>query len=245
MNFIEVLSVWVGSIILSFAMNISNVLKIVKDLADLGYKINDNKLSKLNKEMEPEYVKYRSMMLFLPIVNVMTVALDRIKYIKSSDLYFNKLDALGSIEEMSDYEKIAYAENPTGLNAIFLQIKMETKLQNALKVNLADKSVIYFDKEDDEIVIYKAEGPFSQLSGIEQKQKITEIYNKFAEEIYLNYEEIEGLMNSLINGKKHINEKKTNDKIEIRINELKQLKKDLLQEKEESENKPLIREKKK
>ena len=245
MNFIEVLSVWVGSIILSFAMNISNVLKIVKDLADSGYKINDNKLSKLNKEMEPEYVKYRSMMLFLPIVNVMTVALDRIKYIKSSDLYFNKLDVLGSIEEMSDYEKIAYAENPTGLNAILLQIKMETKLQNALKVKLADKSVIYFDKEDDEIVIYKAEGPFSQLSGIEQKQRITEIYNKFAEEIYLNYEEIEGLMNSLINEKKHIKEKKLNNGIEVKITNLKQLKEDLLQGKEEIETKPLIREKKK
>ena len=245
MNFIEVLSVWVGSIILSFAMNISNVLKIVKDLADSGYKINDNKLSKLNKEMEPEYVKYRSMMLFLPIVNVMTVALDRIKYIKSSDLYFNKLDVLGSIEEMSDYEKIAYAENPTGLNAILLQIKMETKLQNALKVKLADKSVIYFDKEDDEIVIYKAEGPFSQLSGIEQKQRITEIYNKFAEEIYLNYEEIEGLMNSLINEKKHIKEKKLNNGTEIRINNLRQLKEDLLQEKEETVSNTLIKKKKK
>ena len=245
MNFIEVLSVWVGSIILSFAMNISNVLKIVKDLADSGYKINNNKLSRLNKEMEPEYVKYRSMMLFLPIVNVMTVALDRIKYIKSSDLYFNKLDVLGSIEEMSDYEKIAYAENPTGLNAILLQIKMETKLQNALKVKLADKSVIYFDKEDDEIVIYKAEGPFSQLSGIEQKQRITEIYNKFAEEIYLNYEEIEGLMNSLINEKKHIKEKKLNNGIEVKITNLKQLKEDLLQGKEEIETKSLIREKKK
>ena len=226
-------------------MNISNVLKIVKDLADSGYKINDNKLSKLNKEMEPEYVKYRSMMLFLPIVNVMTVALDRIKYIKSSDLYFNKLDVLGSIEEMSDYEKIAYAENPTGLNAILLQIKMETKLQNALKVKLADKSVIYFDKENDEIVIYKAEGPFSNLSGIEQKRKITEIYNRFAEEIYLNYEEIEGLMNSLINEKKHIKEKKLNNGTEIRINNLRQLKEDLLQEKEETVSNPLIKKKKK
>ena len=245
MEFMEILSLWLGSIVLSFAMNISNVLKIVKDLADSGYKINNNKLSKLNKEMEPEYVKYRSMMLFLPIVNVMTVALDRIKYIKSSDLYFNKLDVLGSIEEMSDYEKIAYAENPTGLNAILLQIKMETKLQNALKVKLADKSVIYFDKEDDEIVIYKAEGPFSQLSGIEQKQRITEIYNKFAEEIYLNYEEIEGLMNSLINEKKHIKEKKLNNGTEIRINNLRQLKEDLLQEKEETVSNPLIKKKKK
>lgn len=241
MDLIEILSVWIGSIILSFAMNISNVLKIVKDLADLGYKINNNKLSRLNKEMNPEYVKNRSLMLFFPIVNVMTVAADRIKYIQSSSAYFNKLYALGAIEEMSDYEKIAYAENSTGLNAILLQIKMETKLKNAFKVKLADKSVIYFDKENDEIVIYKAEGPFSNLSGIEQKRKITEIYNRFAEEIYLNYEEIEGLMNSLINEKKHIKEKKLNNGTEIRINNLRQLKEELLQEKEENENKPLVK----
>ena len=93
MDLIEILSVWIGSIILSFAMNISNVLKIVKDLADLGYKINNNKLSRLNKEMNPEYVKNRSLMLFFPIVNVMTVVADRIKYIQSSSAYFNKLDA--------------------------------------------------------------------------------------------------------------------------------------------------------
>ena len=245
MDLIEILSVWIGSIILSFAMNISNVLKIVKDLADLGYKINNNKLSRLNKEMNPEYVKNRSLMLFFPIVNVMTVVADRIKYIQSSSAYFNKLDALRTIEEMSDYKKIAYAQNSTVLNAILLQIKMETKLKNAFKVKLADKSVIYFDKENDEIVIYKAEGPFSNLSGIEQKRKITEIYNRFAEEIYLNYEEIEGLMNSLINEKKHIKEKKLNNGTEIRINNLRQLKEDLLQEKEETVSNPLIKKKKK
>ena len=48
-----------------------------------------------------------------------------------------------------------------------------------------------------------------------------------------------------INEKKHIKEKKLNNGTEIRINNLRQLKEDLLQEKEETVSNPLIKKKKK
>lgn len=247
MEIIEVLSLCIGSIILSFGMELSNEFKMLKDAADLGYKINNKKVIEFSKRINPELVKYKILLLFFPIVNIMTVALNRVKYIHSVDSYFTQLDAIGALEEMSNYEKTKYKEKPTGLNAFMLPIKMELKLKTATKMEFPDNSVVYFDKNDDEIVIYKAEGPISKLSEEEQTQKIIETYYKVLKDLYSSYENIEDLMDDLLSGnnsieiKKSKSNEKINNETEVKINNLRQLKEELLQEKEENENKPLVK----
>lgn len=48
----EFLIIWIGTIIISFGMEIATDLRLFKDVADAGYKINLEKLSELQKQFD-------------------------------------------------------------------------------------------------------------------------------------------------------------------------------------------------
>ena len=50
----EIIILWIGTIIASFGMEMANELRMFKDAADSGYRIDINRMSELSKQVNPE-----------------------------------------------------------------------------------------------------------------------------------------------------------------------------------------------
>jgi len=69
----EFLLLWLGTSVASFGMGIANGLRIFKDTADAGYKIDVKRLSELGKQLVPNATKISLLSKLIPIFNVMQV----------------------------------------------------------------------------------------------------------------------------------------------------------------------------
>ena len=127
------LFVWLGTSVASFGLEIANELRVFKDAADAGYKIDINKLADL-KNFKTSKIMFLS--LLIPIVNIMQVVQNTIKYNAARETILDQLSLVDALEEMSDVEKQEYLKKPTGLNAILILLKAkmitlnETSIEN-------------------------------------------------------------------------------------------------------------------
>lgn len=172
---------WLITIISSFINNMSTGLRMFKDVADTGYKIDIEHLSEILNQINSEVTKKTWLEMLIPFYNLYKSFKIQIQYSQNRDVILQQLDTLRSVEEMSEWEKIEYSKKPTGLNAIIVKFKFEDKLNTAIKIKLENNQGViwYIDEEETKnIIILKAEGTVSGLSTEEQKQKIIEHYVK-------------------------------------------------------------------
>lgn len=175
----EFLVLWLGTTAASFAMELANEFKIFKDAADAGYKINIKRLSEFQKQLSPDATKITFLSMLIPLYNVMSVFQRVIQYENARPMILDQLSVTGVLEEMSDYEKKEYSKRPTGLNALIVPLKAESKLSKATKVTINGvfgESVVYceIDKTSHDINILSVSGPVSRLTVEEQKEKVIE-----------------------------------------------------------------------
>lgn len=175
----EFLVLWLGTTAASFAMELANEFKIFKDAADAGYKINMKRLSEFQKQLSPDATKITFLSMLIPLYNVMSVFQRVIQYENARPMILDQLSVTGVLEEMSDYEKKEYSKRPTGLNALIVPLKAESKLSKATKVTINGvfgESVVYceIDKTSHDINILSVSGPVSRLTVEEQKEKVIE-----------------------------------------------------------------------
>lgn len=175
----EFLVLWLGTTVASFAMELANEFKIFKDAADAGYKINIKRLSEFQKQLSPDATKITFLSMLIPLYNVMSVFQRVIQYENARPMILDQLSVTGVLEEMSDYEKKEYSKRPTGLNALIVPLKAESKLSKATKVTINGvfgESVVYceIDKTSHDINILSVSGPVSRLTVEEQKEKVIE-----------------------------------------------------------------------
>lgn len=254
MNF---LVLYLGTVGFSFCVEIAKELRMCKDVADAGYRFDSKKFTSIVKEINPNVNKETILSMLIPFYNAINAVKNDFYYNQIRHILFDQLRVMGVLEEMTEYEKKEYQKKPTGLNALLLQIKIELKMTTATKINFSDNSVIYFDIKEDDFIIYKAEGPVSRLSEEEQKQKIKEVCIKMGKALSNKYDNIDELaadVKANINGTldlsqtsldKSPNTENQDNSREARINELKQIKEELLQEQEEVVDKPYGRGRKK
>jgi hypothetical protein len=76
----EFLVLWLGTSIASFGMKIANELRMFKDAADAGYKVDVERLSKLGKQLNPNATKATLLSMLIPVFNVMQVFQRTIQY---------------------------------------------------------------------------------------------------------------------------------------------------------------------
>ena len=69
----ELLVLWLGTSITSFCMEMANELRMFKDVADAGYKIDIRRLSDLSKQLNPNASKATLLSMLIPIFNIMQV----------------------------------------------------------------------------------------------------------------------------------------------------------------------------
>lgn len=112
------------SIISSFGMDIIMSMRIVRDIADAGYKIN---IAKLEEFGELFYESNSNLYVFIPIYNFMVIFEKLIQYNNSCGMLIDQLGVLGVLEKMDIEEQEKYSINPTSLNALFININSHLK----------------------------------------------------------------------------------------------------------------------
>ena len=231
MNF---LVLWLGTSIAIFIMEIANELRMFKDVADFGYKIDVNRLSELGKQLNPNANKITLLSMLIPVLNVMQVFQRTIQYNNIRTMILDQLRVIDALEEMSEMEKSEYLKNPTRLNAFIVPLKSEIRLATASSIKI-ENSEIYFKmgKSFEDITILKVIGSANRLSIEEQKKKVTETLYKASNELQSDDEEILNEKLNNINKDLSDSEEKNTQQEFIPINQkqaLKNLKNQLLEE---------------
>lgn len=147
----ELLGIWLGTFITSFGMDALNGLRIFKDAADAGYKIDIDRISEITESLDPNASKIKFLKLLLPIFNIMHVSQEILEYNNLRFMVLDMLYALNALEEMTDEEQTEYLKKPTVLNAIFVQFKSE--IFNELKDEEVEVESLKDDVEDSSEVV--------------------------------------------------------------------------------------------
>lgn len=178
----KILIMWLGSVVASFFMEIGNELRMYKDAADAGYKVNNSKLLEMLGKGRESKPSLSTLFLLTPVINIMFVMKNTLDYNDRRDDLLTQLHVMGALDEMSDYEKSEYAKRPTGLNALLVPFKTMIKLRNANFIEIKDENGISskiffeFDKKSGDINVLEVSGPASKLSYDEQKESVLNAY---------------------------------------------------------------------
>ncbi len=183
----EILVIWLGTVIASFGMEISHELRVFKDIADAGYKYNlkrVNELSELSENFSFDALKKTLISLLVIGYNIFYVFDKANKYNNARLMLLSQLDVAGVLEEMTDEEKKEYLKEPTGFNAIKIQIKSERKLKGVQTLEIEKKNekgkIIYkFNDTYDDVTVLKATGTLSRLTEEEQKKRVMDSWKEF------------------------------------------------------------------
>lgn len=175
------LLLWGCTIILSMYMEAVTAFKILKDIADVGYKVNIDNMSDFSNQFNSNNQNLGSIKYLIPIYNVIKAMELATAYNNNNDLIIEQMANLDLIEEMSDLEKEEYAKKPTGLNAILVSAKAKARLENAIILNIDSeedgKGKIYFDfDKENNITILKVEGTLTSLPLEKQKALVDKYF---------------------------------------------------------------------
>lgn len=175
----EYIFLWLATIIASFGMAIANNLRMNKDVADAGYKIDSKRQAELVKQLNPNAIKATLLSMLIPLFNMWLVLKETISYNNARFTILDQLNVMDVLEEMSEIEKTEYLKHPTGLNALIVPIKYEKRLKTAksLKIdNDNEQGEIFYEvgKSLDDITILKVSGSAERLTIEDQKKKVVE-----------------------------------------------------------------------
>ena len=204
------LALWIGTIIGSFGSELVNELRMFKDIADVGYKVDLQKMADFQKKLMPDANKVNLLSMLIPVYNIMKVCQNIINYNNVRLMLLDQLNAMGVLEEMSVYEKEVYSKKPTALNALIIPLKTEIKLANALKLTTTDDngtSIYYIDYNKKKgFTLLKVDGPDSMLSLEEQEKRAKEKMYILGKYVSDNYGTAENYLKSLDNNSKEFQE---------------------------------------
>lgn len=198
----EFLVLWLVTSIASFGMEIANELRMYKDAADAGYKVDAERLSELGKQFDSNASNVTLLSMLIPIFNVMQVFQRTIQYNNARPMILDQLRLIGALEEMSEIEKTEYLKNPTALNALIAPFKAERRLSKATLLELNDgneHSEIYYEMGEslDDITILKVSGSASRLTVEEQKKKVVEVWETVVQAAMEKYGDAETVIDTL------------------------------------------------
>lgn len=198
----KIVVLWISTVAASFCIELTNELRMFKDVADAGYKINIDRLSDLSKKLNPDASKITLLSMLIPIFNIIQVFERITKYNNTRPMLLDQLSIIDALEEMSEIEKQEYQKRPTGLNAILVPFKLEARIAKSDSVKIEndnEKSEIFYEIGDslDDITILKVAGDASRLTEDEQKKKVIEVIKSSLSEEMEEYDDVENSTNTI------------------------------------------------
>lgn len=177
-------------------------------------------------------------------------------YIYNKEKVFTALKVFDFIEEMLDFEKEEYSKKKTGFHAFVINLKYDIELSSAIKIKIRhsefEKSEIYFSIKKSNIIIYNVEGYAKRLTKEEQIELIRKSCKKLVDALENNgkqdnisSENIEQNIVMITSNAELDTENRRDSSRNAKIDELKQLKEELLQDNNKKDDKPLTKKRKK
>ena len=186
----EFISTWLITVLMSLGVSIANELRMYKDAADNGYRIDGINLNTYTSKYGSNIVKNITLQLLIPFYNILSSFVNILIYNNNRPHLLDELNMMDALDEMRDEEKEYYQKFPTGLRALIMMVKESIRISEYPSVKIVtpyDTSQIYFDVTDDgEIKIIKAYGHLSRATEETQREKVIESLNKYIDtpEIY-------------------------------------------------------------
>ena len=103
---------WIISIFVCIGMRVQFAFKVIKDIANAGYKFKLENLSKIIKEINPNMRTLNKIKLLIPGFNILDTLILPYQYNQKSAYLIDGLRTLNTIEAMSEEEFKQYQENP-------------------------------------------------------------------------------------------------------------------------------------
>ena len=208
---------------LSVYNTLSLKIKIIKDIANLGYRVDLNRFDELQYKFTKEnYNKdlfSRVIYTLCSIVSLASASRRLTTYYRTRKQVLKKLDKLDAVYLMDEIELEEYNKKRTGFNALKTWVKTDKLKSNPVIVEDKLNKISYYTLND-KIVILDASGDVAKLSKDEQLNFILMSHLKTFESML---DEIK------VNANQEVNE---NDKEIIKKSDRKQLLKDLKKTKE-------------
>lgn len=174
----EFLMLWLGTCVVSFIGEVKNELRMFKDAADAGYKIDIDKLKQFGENLSPDLMRLQSLALFIPIFNIMQVLKNVNHYNNIRPMVLEQLNVIDALVEMEAFEKEEYLKKPTGFNACLVTVKTMIRIARAATLTFKEedgeenKIVFEIDKKTKKVNFLSIEGPIAQLNKEQQLEKI-------------------------------------------------------------------------
>ena len=126
----------------------ASILRIFKDLADQGFKINYEKFNEFYEHLKDENSKDYFIKMFVPFYNFYRTYIDIRDYNNLHPYLIKEMYTLGLLENMSDFELREYQKNPSIINALRVPLVCAKRLENAYVWELQNQeysSTIWFE----------------------------------------------------------------------------------------------------
>ena len=215
----QLIMIWVASIIASFGMEFVNSIQVFKDVMDAGYKIKMKNLRKFQQEINPDARKISLLSMLIPVYNIYTEMDTTIKYNQIKPYLLDELRILDSIEPLTKEEEEKYLRHPNVLNAVLISAKSEAiheLEEEGFKFTIKDKnkneeSVVRIRFENEKMTLLSVKGSLESYPKEEQEKIVTEHLKEFGNAIKEEYGTAEEF-NNAINKKRNIKIKYGNKK---------------------------------
>lgn len=206
----EFLFMWVGSVIASGAMEVATTFRIMKDVADSGYKIDMKRISEFNNQVNLHASRMAITTMFIPVINMMQAMRHGMEYNNNRFMLIDQFATLDALEEMTEEEKREYQKKPTGFHAlqIFATSEMRKDDASIMRIRKDGKECqIFFEKDPEEdITVLKVEGDFSLLRDADVREFLLEEAEKDSSTSEDQLEQLKELRQEIQEFKKHLEE---------------------------------------
>lgn len=160
---IELLIILLITIVISYGLKLVNELRLFKNIANFGYKIDMRKLFYLSTKISKETI-ITNLSILMPLYNIVTTLEKTIQYNNFKYKMLEQSRLIDVIHRMTDEEKEKYLEKPTGLNAAHIAIEDEMKV-SLEQLERNDGTIEYKNNTLIERIIHKKE----ELQKLKQK----------------------------------------------------------------------------
>lgn len=216
----ELVLLYLLTIVLSVYNNLSLVNNTIKDIANLGYRLDLKRIGGLQSKFNNNNSNNNLILYTVcPMLNIILSTQALITYFKTRNQVLETLDKIDAVYLMDEIELEEYNKKRTGFNALKTWIKTDDLKSNPIIVEDELNKISYYTLND-KIVILDASGDVAKLSKDKQLDFILMSHLKTFESML---DEIK------VNANQEVNE---NDKEIVKKSDRKQLLKDLKKTKE-------------
>ncbi len=151
----------IGEVLVSF--------KLIKDTADAGYLLDNDKLGELTKKIKESTGNNNKLLKFIPIINLLCMLKMLIDYNNSRETIITQFSIMGVLKEMTEEEKKEYNKRPSALKALRIDLERDLKLNlNTTSTLELENGKIWYEKSEKDYNILKATGSAENLSRFTQ-----------------------------------------------------------------------------